>query len=202
MNEQFSTQDLKGKNIIVYDIEIKKSPDQCRNGWSSKDEMGISVACMFDYQTMMYHAFMDDNMCDMVDRMSKPGTMIVGFNTINFDNAVLRASGYPLPADDYLNNYDLMVISREGAKDSGSIASVHKGTSLDDHLKTIGLPVKSGDGALAPKLWQDGKVGELVNYCLYDVFCEKNLFEFMYVRGYARCTKYPKNYSIRRPNFG
>ena len=36
---------------------------------------------------------------------------------------------------------------------------------------------KTGESAMAPVLWQDGKIGELINYCLDDVFATKKLVD-------------------------
>ena len=98
---------LEGSNIIVYDLEIKKTIEQCSKGWDSLDEMGISVGCAFDYRSMRYRCFMDDNINELVERLNEPDTMIVAFNHIKFDNALLRATGLPLKPDDELHNYDM-----------------------------------------------------------------------------------------------
>jgi hypothetical protein len=38
---------------------------------------------------------------------------------------------------------------------------------------------KSGNGALAPILWQRGQVGEVIDYCLNDVHITHELFKVM-----------------------
>jgi len=189
--------DLTGKNIVVYDLEIKKSIEQCSKGWASHDEMGISVGCAFDYRLMRYRVFMDDNIGELVDRLNEPGTLVVAFNQIGFDNKLLRASKLPLKPDDDLRNFDMLVASRLGA---GQSANFRKGGfKLDDHLATLGLPMKTGEGALAPIWWQEGKVGKVIDYCMNDVAQERALFEDMWTTGTTACRFQPQRYSIQRP---
>ncbi len=151
---------LTGKNIFVYDLEIKKEIVECTNGWMSHNEMGISVACGFDYREMKYRVFMDDNITELVDRLNEPGTIVVAFNHINFDNKLLRVNGLKLKPDADLKNYDMMRVSKMGA--SSSEYSVHKGFKLDDHLRENKLPLKTANGALAPGWFKTGKMGKLI----------------------------------------
>lgn len=180
--------DLLGKNIVVYDLEIKKTIEQCSKGWSSHDEMGISVGCAFDYRSNKYRIFMDDNIQELVDRLNEENTLVVAFNHIGFDNKLIRASGFKLKEDSDLNNYDMLLVSRESAGAVGFI----KGFKLDDHLRVLGLPMKTGDGALAPIWWQEGKIGKVSDYCLNDVTQERCLFEYIYLNG-KLANEYNKN---------
>ncbi len=190
--------DLTGKNIVVYDLEIKKKIEQCSRGWSSFDEMGISVGCAFDYRTMKFRVFMDDNLDELCGRLNEPETLVVAFNNIGFDNKLMRATGFPLKGDLELRNYDMLLVSRSGA---GADGQYIKGFRLDDHLETLGLPMKTGEGALAPVWWQEGRTGKVIDYCLNDVTQEKALFEYMYVTG--KCgSKYKNSYEIEKPIFG
>lgn len=174
---------LNGKNIVVYDLEIKNPIEKLSNGWSSMDEMGISVGCAYDYRANRYRVFMDDNIQELVDRLNEPETMVVGFNTVRFDNALLRASKLDLKPDEELNNYDMVQVSRKGAR----VNNFAKGFKLDEHLKACGLPLKTASGAQAPLLYQEGKIGELIDYCLNDVAQEKALFQWMHFTGLLAC---------------
>lgn len=187
---------LNGKNIVVYDLEIKKPIDQCSKGWSSHDEMGISVGCAFDYRLMRYRVFMDDNLQELTARLNEPETVVVAFNHISFDNKLLRASGQPLKPDNELNNYDMLVQSRIGA----NADNYAKGFKLDDHLRALGLPLKTADGAAAPQWWQAGKVGTLVDYCLNDVAQERALFEYIIEHRKVANGYNAVPYSIALPN--
>lgn len=186
-----------GANIVVYDLEIKRPIEQCTRGWDSHDEMGISVGCAFDYRDMRFKVYMDDNMDQLVARLNVPGTMIVAFNHINFDNRLLRASGFDLKPDDQLLNYDMMVESKLGA--GSAMDAYHKGFRLDDHLEALGLPMKTGNGALAPQLWSIGAIGQVVDYCLNDVQVERMLFEHIWHAGTLACAWKRTPYEVCAP---
>jgi hypothetical protein len=191
--------DLFRKNIVVYDLEIKNSPDQIQGGWGNKADMGISVAVLWDYRSVRYRVFMDDNMDELVSRLNEPNTLIVAFNQKGFDNQVLRAdkvlkrTGVRLLEDTDLVQFDMLEESRRAS----GLNSKAPGFKLDDHLKCCGLPCKTGDGALAPKMWQDGKVGTLVDYCLNDVSVEKRLFEYAYMQQRLICTGNTKGHDVK-----
>lgn len=187
---------LTGKNIVVYDLEIKKTIEQCSKGWNSHDEMGISVGCAFDYRTMRYRVFMDDNLQELADRLNEPQTLVVAFNHIGFDNKLLRATGYNLKPDSELNNYDMLLVSRKGA---GVNSQFIKGFRLDDHLEVLKFPMKTANGALAPVWWQEKRAGAVVDYCLADVSVERMLFEDMWVNGTTASKYKEERYPIERP---
>ena len=189
---------LNGTNIVVYDLEIKKPIKECSRGWSSHDEMGISVGCAFDYRDMRYRVFMDDNIQELVDRLNEDKTLIVAFNHIGFDNKLIRASGLNLKPDHQLNNYDMLLQSRAAA---GCASNFIPGFKLDDHLKALNLPMKTGNGELAPIWWQDGKLGTLIDYCMNDVTQEKNLFEYIVVNNRLACAYNPSGYKITIPEY-
>ncbi len=191
-----SLSDLTGKNVVIYDLEIKKTIEQCTRGWASLDEMGISVGCLYDYRSSRYRIFMDDNLQELVDRLNEPNTLVVAFNHLQFDNQLLRASGYALKPDVDLLHYDMLVVSRAGA----GASKFAKGFRLDDHLQALGLPMKTGAGAMAPIWWQEGKIGTVIDYCLQDVYAEKQLFENMYVHGKTACLGRTEFYNIEAPN--
>lgn len=176
---------LEGQNIIVFDAEIKIPVNVCSKQWASLNEMGISVACAFDYELMRYRVFLDDNVHELIERLNKPETVIVGFNHISFDNMLLRANGFDLKKDSELKNYDMKVISQEAA--GVGINERVSGFKLDDHLKACGLPMKTANGAIAPIWFLRGEMGKLIDYCLADVSQERALFEFMQLHGHVGC---------------
>jgi hypothetical protein len=161
--------------------------------------MGISVGCAYDYRECRYRVFLDDNVEQLITRLNEPGTLVVAFNHIGFDNKLLRATPglkVTLKPDTELRNYDMLLVSRKGA---GSGMDRSPGFKLDDHLRSMGLPMKTANGAEAPIWWQDGRVGAVVDYCLNDVTVEKMLFEQFYVHGQAACAQKPTPYNIEIP---
>lgn len=168
---------LKGENIVVYDLETKIPTIACTKGWASLNEMGISVACSYDYREGRFRVFMDDNIHELVARLNEPETIVVAFNNVNFDNALFRACGFNLKPDLELKNYDMKIISQQACGFKGTERV--SGFKLDDHLKACGLPMKTANGVIAPYWFQQRQYGKLIDYCLSDVAQEKALFEHM-----------------------
>ncbi len=185
--------------MIVFDLEIAKPIAECKGGWTGYEEMGVSVGACFDYRNARYSIFMDDNIGGLVERLNEPNTLIVAFNHIGFDNCLLRGNGLPLNPDEALRNFDLLHISRQGAGLDKN-AKI-KGFKLDDHLEAMKLPMKLGNGADAPKLWQEKRLGELITYTINDVHCERALFEYAYVHGRMACKYKPEGYEVELPTW-
>ena len=176
---------LEGKKIIVFDCEIKKRIEDCSKGWQSHDEMGVSVLVLFDYQTMRYRIFDDKNILEALMLLNTTD-LCVGFNTVGFDWKLLRAT-YEMPDVRASRDYDILreIWLSLGLNPDVFNPRTHGGYKLDDvAYDTIGLR-KSGDGALAPVLYQEGRIMELVDYCVQDVKIEKELFEFTQNYGYV-----------------
>ncbi len=172
---------------IIYDIEIKKAI-QSRNeehiegveyckGWKDYEGMGISVIAAYDYAEGRSRVFCKDNIGEfqtLVDRSD----MIIGFNHIGFDNQVCLANGIsiePWPE----KNYDLLAEIWNAAGLSRTFGGKsYTGYSLDACIKA-NFPEygKTGHGALAPVHWQQGRIGNVIDYCLADVWLTKMLFE-------------------------
>lgn len=170
---------LHGQNVAVFDCEIKNVIDGQKITWNDHGDMGISVAVAFHYKTMEYKVFMDDNI-EELPLFLNSCDLISGFNITGFDNPLVNASTKtPLRGD--LNIYDLLVESRlaAGWKQGQQFP---RGMKLDDHLlATFGKEnMKTDHGANAPLLWQSGKLGELVSYCIADVKRECMLFEHVW----------------------
>lgn len=175
-------------NALIYDIEIvravpsphsycEKGIKYC-SGWSDHERMGVSVIGAYDYAEDRYRTFCSDNFSAFIERATRDGTLLVGFNNIKFDNAVIAATkeiGLAINED---RCYDLL---REVWVAAGLGPNfdrkTHGGYGLDAMCEKNFGTKKSGNGALAPVLWQQGKVGEVIDYCLNDVRLTKQLFD-------------------------
>ena len=190
---------LSGKNILVFDAEIKNTIDGKNVKWTDFDKMGVSVACAFDYRDMRFRVFMDDNLDQLVNRLNEPKTLIVFFNGVHFDIPLIRATpnkkGVILKPDSELNYYDMLLVSREAC----NTGKFEKGFKLDDHLKALNLSTKTGWGGDAPRLYQEGKLGELIDYAINDVKVETQLFNHICKHGKLACLYKSEAYSVRMP---
>jgi hypothetical protein len=163
--------------MIVYDCEIikaipnKKQPsiegiEYC-DGWRDFVGMGLSVVCAYDYTEDRYRVFLGDNFSSLQELFDEHD-ILVGFNNISFDNQLLASNGIVARTD---KSYDILreIWQADGLTPEFHFPT-HLGYSLDSVLKANFADVaKSGDGAMAPVWWQQGKIGRVVDYCLEDV---------------------------------
>ena len=161
--------------IIIYDSEIincvpdwKTERDPAYkycNGWGDYKGMGIAVICAFDFSEMRYRVFLEDNF-DAFQELADSADIICGYNSHSFDDNLMEAHGIRVKS-----NYDLLRFVRVA---SGQPADFTRGKTKGGY--TLGAVAganfggsKTEDGAHAPKMWQDGKHGRVIDYCLEDV---------------------------------
>lgn len=192
---------LAGRKIAVFDCEIKKRIEDCSHGWSSHDEMGISVLVLFDYATMRYRIFDDSNAQEAVNILYNYD-LVVGFNTVGFDWKLVAATWPKQIESREVRISDNATIAHDGraSRDFDVLREIwislglnpnvfdprtHGGYKLDDvAFETLGMR-KTANGALAPVMYQEGRMAELVDYCVEDVRIEKSLFEFAFNHGFV-----------------
>jgi DEAD/DEAH box helicase domain-containing protein len=179
------TNKVKG---FIYDCEIIKCIPPAEDdddheylycdGWHDFQNMGISVIGTCDLESGELKAFIDRFCIDdslahysplsefdrLVKENRKSSGTIVGFNSENFDDLLCRANGIKIKSD-----YDLLRLIRQSAYESPNWDEQPRGYtySLNAITRANGF-AKSGHGALAPKLWQQGKHEEVIDYCLND----------------------------------
>jgi len=173
-------------NAVIYDIEIRRAIppktgerlagiEYCE-GWQDHANMGVAVLGAYDCVERRYRVFCDDNLGEW-NALVDSGRLCVGFNSIPFDNAVLAATeGWRVPPEDQC--YDLLreIWIAAGLPPKFDL-STHGGYGLDAVCAENFGARKSGNGALAPVLWQQGQVGAVIDYCLQDIRLTKLLFD-------------------------
>ena len=176
----------RGRDIVVFDLEIKKEIGKNGIGWTSFDKMGISVGVTYSFLKNEYKVFMDDNLVEMGELLSSAG-MTTGFNTISFDLNLLAGNLLSVATQKTnlaRKNYDCLVHSRQASNREGFIP----GFKLDEHLFHIfGKEfMKTGEGASAPIWWGEGKTGKVISYCIDDVKREAMLFEHFWTQKWTK----------------
>jgi hypothetical protein len=172
--------------LVVYDVETKNAilgkgigeipvPGiQYAQNWGDHAGMGISVICAYVW-TEGYRVFLEDNFGEFKELSEDPETLLVGFNNRAFDDQLLKAClGVTLPEH---RSWDLLRAVRVAR--GGSPEYFKGGPNLDSLCKANFLPGKSGSGALAPVLWQQGKIGQVIDYCLNDCQSTVELIELV-----------------------
>lgn len=204
--------------VLIYDIEIvkaippKHSAERLDDiaycaGWHDHANMGVACVCAYDYLEDRYRVFMADNLGEFY-ALAHARDVLVGFNSIAFDNSVLA---HALPADlradlwepslrspadvkAYLDGkaYDLLVALWEAAGLGPQYRHpTHAGFGLDAVCAANFGTRKSGHGAQAPIDHQRGRHGAVIDYCLNDVRLTKQVFDAVRRQGYLRDPRDP-----------
>lgn len=149
------------------ELPVDLDPDlQYCNGWDDHANMGISVAgwtflggdaVIADFSNLAEVEFFRSEIAK--------ASQVIGFNSRNFDDRLMAANGITITT-----TYDLLEEVRIAAGFEAHFQSVPKGFSYSlDAIARANGTQKTGNGALASKLWQQGKKQEVIDYCLNDV---------------------------------
>lgn len=184
--------------MIIYDCEIVKAIqgkneerlqgiEYCE-GWHDHAGMGISVICVYDYATGRYRVFCADNFPEFQELVNSTN-IVVGFNSIGFDNKLCAANGLNVPAE---KTYDLLAEIWAGSGLTKTFKfGTHTGFGLEACCQAnFGLK-KTGNGATAPVDWQRGKIGKVIDYCLNDISLTKILLDQVIEKGFIIDPRYP-----------
>lgn len=171
-------------NALIYDCEILRAIPPTKpnkrvpgieyvEGWHDIQNMGIACICAYDYPTDSYRVFTDGNFGEFTKLVAQR-EHIIGFNSLSFDDKLCAASMMPVST-----TYDLLVeVWRATNQPLAYTPGVTRaGYRLEDLALANLNEGKSGDGATAPVLWQQGRIGQVVDYCLRDVALTRKLFE-------------------------
>jgi hypothetical protein len=192
---------------LIYDLEIVKAIqgkgeahvediDYCE-GWDDHANMGISVLCAYDYDTARFRVFTESNITEFLD-LAMVRRPLVSFNGIRFDNRVIRAvcgaDAVPntLAAAEDAVAYDILLeMWRAAGLGRDFQFNTHGGFKLDTVMQVnFGLQ-KTGHGGKAPIDWQQGKIGDVIDYCLEDVRLTKRLYDMISYCGFIRDPRNP-----------
>lgn len=165
---------------LIYDAETCR-PVYTPNGknvpgityardWDDYRGMGVSVVCAYSYLHDRFFVFTQSELQAFAALVAEHD-VIVGFNSKRFDDALLNAHGVPVQT-----TYDLYEEVCEAARRIGIDPRKKRGYNLDS-LAQVNLGAgKAGSATLAPLLYQAGKLGELITYCLHDVELTRRLY--------------------------
>lgn len=166
---------------LIYDCEIIKCiPHEHCNcnfqycaGWTDYENMGISLIgawLSWDNSIRIY----PQSAFDCFQKAVNQADLIVGFNSLNFDDNLCKANNITIETD-----YDLLaeVWAAAGMPRCYTRGSTRPGYKLENLAQTNLGKGKSGSGELAPVLWQSGEQWSVVDYLVDDVLITKKLFD-------------------------
>lgn len=183
-------------DYIIYDCESQKLAEDVEGGWSNAYGHGLSSCVTYNSKTDNYN-FWDHNsrekLCEYLN-----GKIAVSFNGIMYDSKLLLGDSRTIELNGNTKNnkycwynIDIYVemFRRMWKMDKSNYPKIIEAMQAKRHnkgifaLKDITLATlnhtKNGDGALAPILFQQGKIVELFEYNLQDVRVLKELYLFI-----------------------
>ncbi len=161
------------RNIVYFDLETQRSAGDV-GGWDKKDRMGLSIGVTYSTASAAYHIYGESDASALIDELTA-ADLVIGFNHISFDYAVLQAYSMWNLAEQ-VTSLDLLVDleSKLGHR-----------IKLDD-IATASLGTgKTADGLDAIRWWREGKILQIAEYCCFDVKVTKMVHEFGARHGYV-----------------
>ena len=174
---------------VVIDVEIQRTIEETPGGWDATDRLGVSTAVIYEFASDRFRVYghTAEELGELRARLLE-ADRISGFNIWKFDFPVI----FGLPGRERVSELlpktnDILRRIWLGLKlNPDEFTSAHKGWGLDTVSRaTLRAPGKIANGALAPKWFQSGEWGRLVNYCVDDVTLERDLTIFCDRYGYV-----------------
>ncbi len=166
---------------FCYDVETLKGPGEVEGGWDNPQAMGLRSAVVYDYQRDLY-LFVESKK-ELREMFS--GHLVLGFNSVKFDNNVIERND----KEDAWFDVDLLrdaCQAKWGVPDVKTAEDQNPGKVHDGSigLKGLGLGTlgreKIGHGSESPKY----AVSRLWEYNLQDVRLTVQLQRFRERYGY------------------
>lgn len=150
---------------IVFDVETKKAFSEV-GGRMNYEKLGISVVGAYFYEDNTFRAYTENELKYFFEKLAAADRLI-GFNIKGFDIPVLQPY-----ATFNLNSLPTLDLMDEAAKLLGYRIS------LDSLSQATLKSGKTGDGLKAIKLFKEGRIQEIKDYCLQDVRLTRDLYEY------------------------
>lgn len=148
---------------VVFDVETQNTFREVNN---DTRKLKVSVVSAYSYETGQLTSFLESGLSQLF-RLFEQASLIVGFNSQNFDLIVLKQ--YYVGDLFQFPHFDIL---EDVKKQSG-----HR-YPLDDLIKATLNKGKSGHGLQAINLFREGKIEKLKKYCQDDVSLTKELLDF------------------------
>lgn len=150
-------------DILVYDIETKETFQQV--GSRDPKKLHISVIGAYSYNEKRLIGLKEEELGDFWRRLERC-KMVIGFNNHGFDDLVCAAY---FPEMEKVASFDMLAAVEK---------SLGHRVKLDTLAKATLGSQKSGDGLQAVQMYADGKIDEILQYCLDDVAITQKLYEY------------------------
>lgn len=164
--------------IVFFDIETRKWASDLHSdrelGWAAlrAGKGGASAICLYDTRDSWAYTY-DDKSASAAARHLEAADVVVGFRSIDFDLPVLEGLvGKKVRAK---THYDIFVEVVKANAHRGIVGQKGDFTLDEISKRNLGRG-KIDHGSHAKELAQQGRWGQLFNYCLDDVHLTHDLF--------------------------
>lgn len=188
---------MSGIDHVVVDVEIQKTIEETPGGWDATDQLGVAVACVWEYRTQRMRVYGPEELSTLQERLLA-ADRISGFNILNFDFPVIWKTNKQEWLDLGSGAYVARGVLRKKTDDMLRRIWLAKGLDPDRFNKDthggVGLDAiasatlgakKIGYGGDAPVWYQAGLIQKVANYCADDVALERDLTDFVDKYGYV-----------------
>lgn len=184
------------ERYLVFDVETRNSAAEV-GGWQNAGLMGVSVAVAYDSADDSFHAYQEDDLPDLFERMLG-ASLVVGFNSARFDYAVLWPFAAKLPQMAGRKNLRFLPTL-------DLLSRIHQSLGFRVSLDNLGQATlgsaKSADGLQALRWWKEGRLDEIEKYCRKDVELTRDLYLRGLKDGYLLFTNKARQKARVRVNF-
>lgn len=151
--------------LVVFDVETKNLFEEIA-GARRASKLELSVAVSYDADANLFRSFTEESVSELIDQIFS-ARLVVGYNTIKFDYAVLRPY-----TDRRFNRVPTLDI----------FDHLYRRTGYRSRLDTVAQETlgagKSGDGREACEMWRAGRIDELIEYCRRDVEITHEVYRY------------------------
>lgn len=168
------------EHIIYFDLETKYSAEEV-GGWKNIEDMGMSVAVVWDAFEEGFYVYHEHQVQDVIDHCRR-ADQIVGFNHIGFDYRVIAGAEHVdaqmrsmLRTELVeLNNFDILTELKKLLGHRLKLDSIARAT--------LGTG-KSADGLQALQWYREGQLDKIIEYCRTDVEVTRDIHNYALKNG-------------------
>ncbi|MFA5995674.1 MAG: ribonuclease H-like domain-containing protein [Patescibacteria group bacterium] len=164
------------QNIIVYDLETQKTFAEVENG--KPELLRVSYLGLYSFSQNQYFGFFEPDLPKLEAIMLKEQPLLIGFNSIHFDNKVLQP---------YFKQLNISTLPQLDI-----LAEIYNSLGFRMKLESVAQATlgtgKSGSGLDAIRYFRTGNLEALSKYCLDDVRITKDIYLYGKQHGFILYT--------------
>lgn len=154
----------KEDRIVYFHLETQRSAGEV-GGWNNKHLMKMAVGVVYDSADKKFYTYFENEADRLVEKLIS-ADLVVGFNIINFDFAVLQ----PYTTIDLKSRVRCFDILKDVWDRLGYRVSLNQIAKKSLNVE------KGGNGLLSLQWFKEGKMAQIIEYCIKDVEITRDVF--------------------------